>query len=116
MEEYSIEYSPHEQQLTDEVIYGIFQKLLHKSAVNYSWKISWNMLFVMFLFHFFMEYSRNILHVRPHPKGRSNVPDIVGKFQEYSKNYFINKLLLMGRIFNGIFLCMQLFVMFLFHF
>ena len=25
-------------------------------------------LFVMFLFHFFMEYSRNILHVRPHPK------------------------------------------------
>ena len=25
-------------------------------------------LFVMFLFYFFMEYSRNILKVRPHPK------------------------------------------------
>ena len=41
-------------------------------------------------------------------------------FQEYSwnipKNYFINQLLLMSRIFNGIFFCMQLFVMFLFHF
>ena len=38
------------------------------------------------------------------------------KFLEYSKHYFINQLLLMGRIFNGIFLCMQLFVMFLFIF
>ena len=37
-------------------------------------------------------------------------------FQEYSRNYFINQLLLMGRIFNGIFLCVQLFVMFLFDF
>ena len=35
-------------------------------------------------------------------------------FQEYSRNYFINQLLLIGRIFNGIFLHMQLFVMFLF--
>ena len=37
-------------------------------------------------------------------------------FREYSKNYFVNQLLLMSRIFNGIFLCMKLFVMFLFHF
>ena len=25
-------------------------------------------LFVMFLFYFFMEYSKNILQVKPHPK------------------------------------------------
>ena len=34
----------------------------------------------------------------------SNMHDIPGIFQEYSKNYFINQLLLIGRIFNGIFL------------
>ena len=48
----------------------------------------------------------------------SNVQNIPGIFQEYSRNipenYFINQLLLIGRIFNGIFLCMQLFVTFLF--
>ena len=37
-------------------------------------------------------------------------------FKEYSRNYFIDQLLLMGRIFLGIFLHMQLFAMFLFHF
>ena len=37
-------------------------------------------------------------------------------FKEYSRNYFINQLLLMGRIFSGIFQCVQLFFMFLFHF
>ena len=37
-------------------------------------------------------------------------------FQEYSRKYFINQLLLIGRIFNGIYLHMQLFVMFLFLF
>ena len=35
--------------------------------------------------------------------------------QEYSRNYFISQLLLKGRIFNGIFLSMQLFFMSLFH-
>ena len=44
------------------------------------------------------------------------VPLLYGIFQEYSRNYFINQLLLMGRIFNEIFLCMQLLVMLLFHF
>ena len=37
-------------------------------------------------------------------------------YQEYSRNYFINQLLLMDRIFNGIFLSVQLFVTYLFHF
>ena len=46
----------------------------------------------------------------------SNVQDISGIFQEYSINYFKNQLLLMGRIFDGISIRMQLFVLFLFHF
>ena len=46
----------------------------------------------------------------------SNMQDIPVIIQEYSKNYFINQLLLLGGIFNDIFLFMQLFVMFLFHF
>ena len=37
-------------------------------------------------------------------------------FKEYFRNYFINQLLLVRRIFHGIFVHMQLFVMFLFHF
>ena len=37
-------------------------------------------------------------------------------FQEYSRNCFINQLLLMCRKFSGIFVQIQLFVMFLFHF
>ena len=37
---------------------------------------------------------------------------IFGIFQEYSKNYFINQLSLLGRIFNDIFLFMQRFFMF----
>ena len=47
---------------------------------------------------------------------RSNVQSIPGIFQEYSRNYLINQLLLTGRIFNGIFFHTELFVIFLFHF
>ena len=47
---------------------------------------------------------------------RENLTHRLRIFNEYSRYYFINKLLLMGRILNGIFLRMQLFVMFLFHF
>ena len=53
-------------------IQGIFQKLLHKSAAAHGQNISGIFLgvqpFVMFLFHFFLEYSKNMLQVRPHPR------------------------------------------------
>ena len=65
-----------------------------------------------FMWHFF-EYSWNILYVCLRAKGQGLKYRI---FKEYSRNYFINQLLLMGRIFSGIFLGVQLFVMFLFHF
>ena len=69
--EYPIEYSDHEQQLIYEVISGIFQKLLHKSAVAHGQNIQWNIplyaavcyVFVPFL----MEYSKNVLQARPAP-------------------------------------------------
>ena len=53
---------------------GILRKLLHKSAVAHGQNIQWNIplyaavcyVFVPFL----MEYSENILQVRPHPNRR----------------------------------------------
>ena len=89
-EEYVIEYSAQEQQLIYEVILGTFQKLLHNSA-----GALWNIL------EMFCRLDRTL---------RCRI------FREYSKNYFINHLLLIDRIFHGILLCTQLFVMFLYHF
>ena len=52
-------------------ISGIFQKLPHKSTSAHKQNTQWNILkyaaVCYVFFHFFMEYSRNLLHVRPHP-------------------------------------------------
>ena len=59
-EEYVIEYSAQEQQLIYEVIFGIFQTLLHKSAAAHGQHIQWNIppyAAVCYVFvPFFMEY------------------------------------------------------------
>ena len=104
---------------------------LHKHCINfkkipsYSWKFLHSKIYSSQLTsslskHYinFMKipsYSRRNFHTCKRSV-RFNVQDIQRIFQEYSKSYFINQLLLIGKILNGIFLCMQLFVMFSFHF
>ena len=63
-----------------------------------------------------LDNEKLVMTVWPALRAGSNVQDISGIFQEYTINYFINQLLLMGKILDGIFICMQLFVLFLFHF
>ena len=74
----------------------MFHKIYKKYLTTYLSSITWK------IFRMLIALNQAV----------SNVQDIPGIFQEYSKNYFINQLSLMGKIFNGIFLCTQLFVVF----
>ena len=78
-----------------------------EDSMEYS-RNGWQLIYVA-VYWIFLEYSARL----PVLLG----PGLICRlFQDNSRNYFINQSLLMGRIFDGIFLCMQLFVIFLFHF